>query len=734
MIFLAPALLLGAAAIAAPIVLHLVMRRQPKLMVFPAMQFLKARSEANRRRFQLRHLLLLLLRALLLGLAALAMARPLIPSSGFFAAGQSPVAAIMVIDTSIRMDAAKPVRGKKETRLDAAKARASAMLASLPEGSQVWVFESRKGQAVSPMDPTVATKRVERLTTVQDALPLSDAIAMALDRTGKDSSLRRELYVFTDLNAADWSPAALDRWIQPLGAKPTIGVVIIDVGLEAPINRSLGDLTISNQNPTQQDEVRIGVSLSALGETQNMTVELVTLDSQGGEQLRGQSVAAPSSAVAAAVELPPLRGLPPGTTQGFVRVIGDDDLEHDNQRAFTLVVRPAASVLICANEPTDDNAWLISEAIAPSELRAASKSPYELTLTNYAAIEPELLATHQVLILHDPGDLTDAAWNSVYNFAAAGGGVGVNLGPSVTDDFFNRAAAQRVLPGRLERVWRAGAVPWYFAPDDYSHPLLSEFPLLSAQPPWTDFPIRKFWQISAEDWQNRGVSVVARNSSGKPALIESVIGRGKLLVFTSPLGDATRGEESWNDLLNFTGEAAWPGFVLAQKMVDYLAGGADAKWNYRIGETAQLRVPAESSENALLALPTGETIQHVLNTSRRDTAIASTGIAGNYQLRSGGEAKGWSLGFSVNVPAEATELRRATLESIAASLKDIPHRFVSYGQDWERKGGGGAGDWELFGPLTLTVLILFMLEYVVSNRFYASEPVNAAASKPRRAA
>ena len=74
--FLTPALLAGAALVAIPIVLHLVMRRQPRELTFPALRFVQQRREANRRRMQLRHWLLLALRCLLVAGLAVALARP----------------------------------------------------------------------------------------------------------------------------------------------------------------------------------------------------------------------------------------------------------------------------------------------------------------------------------------------------------------------------------------------------------------------------------------------------------------------------------------------------------------------------------------------------------------------------------------------------------------------------------------------------------------------------------
>ena len=50
MTFLNPLLLAGAALVALPIVLHLIMRRKPRHLEFPALRFLEAKRETNQRR------------------------------------------------------------------------------------------------------------------------------------------------------------------------------------------------------------------------------------------------------------------------------------------------------------------------------------------------------------------------------------------------------------------------------------------------------------------------------------------------------------------------------------------------------------------------------------------------------------------------------------------------------------------------------------------------------------
>ncbi|MCA9035077.1 MAG: BatA domain-containing protein [Planctomycetaceae bacterium] len=66
-----------------PVVLHMVMRAKPKRIEFPALRLLKARQPSNARRMQLRHLLLLLLRACLIVALVIAVARPSLPAARY---------------------------------------------------------------------------------------------------------------------------------------------------------------------------------------------------------------------------------------------------------------------------------------------------------------------------------------------------------------------------------------------------------------------------------------------------------------------------------------------------------------------------------------------------------------------------------------------------------------------------------------------------------------------------
>src|SRR5436190_24042365 len=99
--FLSPLFLVGAAAAAVPIVLHLLKREPEARVKFSAVNLLKRAPVEHTEKHRLRELLLLALRVAALVLVAVAFARPFTPS------GQAATAAVTVValDTSYSMSA-----------------------------------------------------------------------------------------------------------------------------------------------------------------------------------------------------------------------------------------------------------------------------------------------------------------------------------------------------------------------------------------------------------------------------------------------------------------------------------------------------------------------------------------------------------------------------------------------------------------------------------------------------
>src|SRR4051812_33871957 len=97
--FLNPWMLFGAAAVASPIIIHLLARKHVNRVVWAAMRFLTATVERNQRKLTLEDILLLIMRCLVLILLACALARPALRGTALAGIGGSETA-ILLLDES----------------------------------------------------------------------------------------------------------------------------------------------------------------------------------------------------------------------------------------------------------------------------------------------------------------------------------------------------------------------------------------------------------------------------------------------------------------------------------------------------------------------------------------------------------------------------------------------------------------------------------------------------------
>ena len=95
--FLHPWVLAALPLAALPIILHLLKRREPPTVPFPAVRYLRTATEEHQRRFRLQNWLLLLVRSLLIVALILAAAGPGLPLSGV--PGHAPTA--LVVDRDV---------------------------------------------------------------------------------------------------------------------------------------------------------------------------------------------------------------------------------------------------------------------------------------------------------------------------------------------------------------------------------------------------------------------------------------------------------------------------------------------------------------------------------------------------------------------------------------------------------------------------------------------------------
>jgi len=710
--FFTPLLLGGAALVAVPIVLHLVMRRRPVPHEFPALRFLRERAVANRRRLRLSHLLLLLLRMAAIILLAAALARPVLRGAGWMADGEGPVAAAFVFDTAPRM----MLREANRTRLEQAATLARVLLGKLPPSSTVAVVDTSGGSAAFSPNVAAAGARIERLAAATPVVALPAAIAEAR-RLLADSELpRRELYVFTDCSHGAWDNAALPA------DDGTATVLYVDVGASATQDFALESVDLSSERVSVGTALALSATAVRTGPDATRNVALEVLAADGRYTRRGVKPVSWRQGGPTQVDFE-LAGLEPGTRQGRVIIEGSDDLEADDVRYFTVEVGAPGRVIVAAPRPVARTAAFLVQAIAPALLRKAGKARFDPFLVDIEALDTVSWDEARGMVLLDPPPLPDRTWEALEQWLDRGHGLVVWLGPRAgSAERFNSAAAQRVLGGGLVRVWRSPDAANFLAPAALDHPLLAAFRRVGDAVPWQDFPVVRHWEVAlpsgtddAAAGSGRPATVVATYRNGLPAVLEHRLGRGTVVTITTPVSQAAADPDAWNTLA--TGFEPWPFVMLANETLLYAVDTSDDR-NIVAGGPAVLHLDRRDVAAAFVRTPSGDDFPAAVDQKQGTITITGTQVPGNYVVRAGGDVGGVSKGFSANLDAAATDFRRVPAADLAALFgpdQKIARTETELVRDVNLERIGA----ELAGWLLLLAAAVLAADWIVANRFYA---------------
>lgn len=159
----------GAAAIAGPVIIHLLNRRRFRVVDWAAMDFLREALQRNRRVLHLRDILLLILRTLCVMFFVAAMARPYFSRSQATVGPDEAIHAVLLVDNSLSMGYER----LDGTLLDEAKAKCREFINRLPRGSQISIVPLCAGAGELTWDP---------YRTKQDAIEALNAIVV-VDRS-----------------------------------------------------------------------------------------------------------------------------------------------------------------------------------------------------------------------------------------------------------------------------------------------------------------------------------------------------------------------------------------------------------------------------------------------------------------------------------------------------------------------------------------------------------------------
>ena len=520
MSFLYPLFLAGAAAVALPIVLHLLRRDQAPDVPFSAVHLLRKAPVERVHKRRLRDVVLLAARITALVLLAAVFARPYVQG-----ATPSPLT-VVAVDRSFSMGAAD-----KFARALAA-ARAAIDRAAASDRIAVVTFDDRAQTVAGPGGKADARAALQDLTAGAGATRYASLFEKVRELAAGTAG---HLVIVTDLQENGWSqtasatlPEGWDLRLEDAG----------DIAENAAVTGVV----------VERERVLVSVRNAGRG-TRTGRVRLA---------LDGREVAAAAfSAAAGETARVPIVWIAPAA--GTLRASIDDEggLRADDERYAVLGAEKRARVLVVVSGGGTRGGLYLARALETS----GSEKVEIATSARVSSMADAELAAHPAIALLSTRGLERRAREAIAAHVQRGAGLFVAASPEV------------------EAAVLAGIAPWTpalavdersaasatLAASDPRHPIFRPFGALAANLGQVRF--ERMWRIAPAGWQ-----VVARFSNGSPALLERSLGQGRVVLFASDV------DRRWNDF------PLHPSFVpFAIETLRYAAGDRRRPHEYTVG-------------------------------------------------------------------------------------------------------------------------------------------------------
>ncbi len=688
MTFLAPAALIGILLLAIPILVHLFKPRKMRRTPLSSLRWLKQTHQRLSRRIRWHQWLLFLMRAGVITLLVLALAKPLVGTRG----DAPPTDRFVILDVGPTMDyeeagALTPLtRGKEIAEKIARHGRPGDRTALLVAGAAPRIIT----RPSADVEPHLATLRT--IQAQEGAQPLTSALPLVAALTGA-AERETELIFISDLRRPSWRQDEIQTFVKSLSAPARVQV--IDVGPGAASNAWIAGARVIDLGPGEGRLVR--VELGCVGEEkQERRLRLCGI-ADVPEQVQSVTLLAgqvarldfkiPSSGGTAELRLEPPDALPSddrwylSLDASFAeRILLLEAPDSPDGRGPALFVRAGLEALAESNNQALKIERRSSKSVAPADVQEAD-------LVVLAGV-PEL-----------PGAVLETLEQQVRGGAGAIFFLGDGLNLSFYRDKLHRALQpnEGLLPSPLagSDAWRGGL--GILTDVDWSHPLFG--PL--SDPVQSDLRQARFRRHAT--WVGMPSPpdrVLARIDGAQPALIDHPLGAGRVLIWNTTADDA------WSDLPRRRA------FVpLLDRMLSYL--GDRARREFTVGEPLNLPLADDRPEEPVTVVgPDGAAIpakvlrhgaKAVLHLDRIDRA-------GAYKVQHAGKTQV----FTVNGSRTASNLASLDAKILEAWWAPVPVEVLSMEGAQERAAAATA--WPLWPTLIFLGGVLLLAETIYVYR------------------
>jgi len=557
--FLVPAFLVGIAAIAIPVIIHLLNKERKEVVRFPSLMFLERIPYRAIRRQTIRHPLLLALRALAILLLVAAFARPFLEKNNDLAAtAPGGTERVILLDRSYSMG-----YGDRWGRATAA-ARSEISGAGAGDKVTLVTFDERATILSSP-------SALDSLRPGDRTTRLGPALATAREILAGSSLPRREVVLISDLQRVAWDGRAEGR--IPANVESRVISVADSTGGNALIAR------VDVDRDERGGQVLGSVVVQVRNQEPRRATRRVTLEVQD-RPLESESVELAPLATGI-VRFTPLP-VPPRPLPATVR-LDADALPADDVLHFSLSRDQSLPVLVISRSAGSRSVFL------RRALAIGNDPPFEVTFQSPDAVNQANLDRYAVVILNNvnyPGGTLGAR---LAERVRGGTGLIVILGESSDPRRWGQSGAG-LLPvtagGVVDRTDDRGG---RLATLERSHRVFQPF----VGPRSGDFSAARFLRYRALEPAD-SAHVLGWYDDGGVAMVDGKAGEGRVLVWGSTMDDF------WNDMV------LQPVFLpLLHSMVLYTAGYTPEPLWRTVGQRIAMVADSATRESRVIVSPGG---------------------------------------------------------------------------------------------------------------------------------
>ncbi len=700
MSFLSPFVLGGLAAIGVPIIIHLLNKFRVKTTDWGAMRFLIDIVQKNQKRVKMDDLILLILRCLVVALAVLAFARPVLKGLGL--GGEGPVAAVVLLDHSASMAQTVGLT----SRFDLARTEIRSWLDKQDAQSLVGLYLA--GSRTIPLigkpanDFALFRKSLDAAAPSDYGSDFTQSLRLAVESLKTVTGRPKEIRIYTDGQAG----AFLHRAELRLIAQEHPDIVIRPLVIGGPPAENLGIVALRQEGgiPSVGQAVRFHAEVLNSGPT---TANGVKVDFTLNDHLPAGSAIIPAIAPGESQSVNVMVTFPAAGAHHVMASIPPDSFATDNQRSVALEVTQRVDVVIADSESADSaggqGAFFISRALVPVPREQAANYYLALQSVRIADLPGSIAQTGPerpaVAFLCDPAHLSTDVAAALEIYVKTGGnlvvfpGSSTQLGIVDTPDALARllpatlAAPAEIAGNELPKTWQA---------DGFTH----EITRFWNDPANGSLASVKFTRYCPMKLNTAATpNIVCAFSDGQPAVVEWTYGRGSVVMFNA---NATR---QWTNL------PLHPSFVpLLQRLMGFFHAKNEVRLNFQPGETFRKTI-----DESLVGKDF--TVQRPGAGSARTAGQVAADESGAYLRYSGTENLG---AYRISMGSEPIATIAVQMDPAESDLRPVDPAALKELSDVPRSASGSDARMvvlkEYWPALIWCVVALFVAEAAMAHR------------------